>query len=136
MQAKDFDYVIVEGQGSILHPGSTATLPLMRGSCPNRLIMCHRAGMERTRTNTKVPPLREFIQLNEALAACCGSLTAAKTLGVALNTADLAAERAADEVSAPGRRNRPALSPTSFDSALANWVKHCLTVDCQRTMRR
>ena len=33
LEQKEKDIVIVEGQGSILHPGSTATLPLMRGTC-------------------------------------------------------------------------------------------------------
>ena len=35
--------VVVEGQGSLLHPGSAATLPLMRGTCPTHMILCHRA---------------------------------------------------------------------------------------------
>jgi uncharacterized NAD-dependent epimerase/dehydratase family protein len=99
MDARGYDYVFIEGQGSLLHPGSTATLPLLRGSCANRLVMCHRAGMTSTRVKTKVPPLRDFIQLNEDLAACCGSLTAAKTIGVALNTAELAEQEAVDEIS-------------------------------------
>ena len=99
MQAQGHDYILVEGQGSILHPGSTATLPLMRGACPNRLIMCHRAGMKFTRANTKVPPLPNFIQLNEMLAACCGSLTKATTVGIALNTMDLNDHDAHEEVS-------------------------------------
>ena len=34
------DLIIIEGQGSLLHPGSTATLPLIRGSCPTHLILC------------------------------------------------------------------------------------------------
>ena len=40
---KDKDWILIEGQGSLLHPGSTATLPLMRGSCPTHMILCHRA---------------------------------------------------------------------------------------------
>lgn len=88
MEAADNDIVFIEGQGSILHPGSTATLPLMRGSCATHLIMCHRAGMTHLRTanSIRIPPLREFIQLNEALASACGALTPAKTVGIALNT--------------------------------------------------
>src|SRR5919199_6821498 len=31
---EDYDLLIVEGQGSLLHPGSTATLPLIRGTQP------------------------------------------------------------------------------------------------------
>ena len=38
------ELIIVEGQGSLLHPGSTATLPLIRGSQPTGLILVHRVG--------------------------------------------------------------------------------------------
>jgi len=91
LEAADNDFIFIEGQGSLLHPGSSATLSLMRGSCANKLIMCHRAGMSvlRSPDHIKIPPLREFIQLNEAMTSVCGSLTAAKTIGVALNTSML-----------------------------------------------
>ena len=99
MKAADKELIIVEGQGSLLHPGSTATLPLMRGACPTHLLLCHRAGMKvlNTARNIQVPPLGEFIQLNEDMASVCGAMTRAKCIGVALNTVDLdarAAERA------------------------------------------
>jgi uncharacterized NAD-dependent epimerase/dehydratase family protein len=88
MSANGRDFVFIEGQGSLLHPGSTATLPLMRGSCATHLILCHRARMNTLfdHPNIKIPPLKEFIALNEAVASACGSLTPAKCVGVALNT--------------------------------------------------
>jgi uncharacterized NAD-dependent epimerase/dehydratase family protein len=88
MDVAESDLIFVEGQGSLLHPGSSATLSLMRGSCATDLIMCHRAGMTHLRNpeHVKIPPLKEFIQLNEDLASVCGSLTRAKTVGIALNT--------------------------------------------------
>jgi uncharacterized NAD-dependent epimerase/dehydratase family protein len=43
------DLLVVEGQGSLCHPGSTATLPLMRGSQPTALLMVHRAGQSTDR---------------------------------------------------------------------------------------
>lgn len=96
MAASNSDIVFIEGQGSLLHPGSSATLSLMRGSCPTHLIMCHRAGMKTLRNlkNIKIPPLKEFIELNEALVSVCGALTNASTIGIALNTSLLSAAEA------------------------------------------
>ena len=41
MEAGNHDILFIEGQGSLLHPGSSATLSLLRGSCATHLIMCH-----------------------------------------------------------------------------------------------
>ncbi len=101
MEAADHDVIIIEGQGSLLHPGSSATLPLMRGSCANRFVLCHKAGLEKIHmpgTNVRIPPLSEFIALNEAVASTCGSLTAAKTIGVALDTRGLDEQQAARSI--------------------------------------
>jgi len=38
------ELILVEGQGPLCHPGSTATLPLLRGSQPSDLILVHRSG--------------------------------------------------------------------------------------------
>lgn len=97
--------VIIEGQGSLLHPGSSATLPLLRGSSATHLIMCHRAGAATLRQpeTVPIPPLAEFIRLNEDVARACGSLTAATTVGVALNTAHLNAAEARAAIAAVER---------------------------------
>lgn len=96
LEAGAHDVVVVEGQGSLLHPGSTATLPLMRGSCCNGMILCHRAGMKTLDTldHVRVPPLNDVIALNEMTAAANGVLTPAKVLGIALNTSRLSEEEA------------------------------------------
>jgi uncharacterized NAD-dependent epimerase/dehydratase family protein len=66
--------VLVEGQGSLCHPGSTATLPLLRGSQPTGLLLVHRAGQSHVRTRpgaapVAIPPLPEVIAALEAVAA-------------------------------------------------------------------
>jgi uncharacterized NAD-dependent epimerase/dehydratase family protein len=63
--------VLVEGQGSLCHPGSTATLPLIRGAQPTSLLLVHRAGQRSLRgaPHVPIPPLRELIAAVEALAA-------------------------------------------------------------------
>ena len=100
MEEADKDIIFIEGQGSLLHPGSTATLPLMRGSCATHLVMCHIAKNKTLRrpTHINMPPMKEFIELNEALTGVCGSLTKAKTIGIALNTFGMTDEEAQREV--------------------------------------
>ncbi len=63
--------VLVEGQGSLAHPGSTATLPLLRGSQPTDLLLVHRAGQRHIKglPELPIPPLPELIAAVEALAA-------------------------------------------------------------------
>ena len=88
--------VLVEGQGSLGHPGSTATLPLLRGSQPTDLLLVHRAGQTHVRTRpgaapVPVPPLPELIAALEALAALARpDGLRPRVRAVALNTARLA----------------------------------------------
>ncbi len=100
----------VEGQGSLIHPSSSATLPLLRGSCPTHMVLCHRAGMQTLKDATwvRIPPLRDVIALYEALASTCGTFPAAKVVGVVLNTGHLdagaaraAVDACADDLSLP-----------------------------------
>lgn len=95
------DLIVVEGQGSLLHPGSSATLPLMRGSCPTHLILCHREGMtELPRIGwVKIPPLIEVCQLFESLASACGTFPSAKVVGISLNTGHLDEQSAQEAIS-------------------------------------
>ena len=91
------DWVFIEGQGSLLHPGSTATLPLMRGSCATHLILCHRADMTNLRPpaeHVKIPNLNTVIKLNETLANACGTDKKTKVIGISLNTVDLDSQAA------------------------------------------
>lgn len=87
----DVDLIVVEGQGSLLHPGSSATLPLLRGTCPTHLVLCHRAGMDRLARVTwvKVPPLSELARLYEDLSEACGTFVRAPVIAVSLNTSHL-----------------------------------------------
>ena len=86
--AADQELVIIEGQGSLLHPGSTATLPLIRGSQPTGLVLVHRAGATHLRdlTYVSLPPLTEVIQLYETVASAFGTFGQVKVKAIALNT--------------------------------------------------
>ena len=85
---KEQDLVIIEGQGSLLHPGSTATLPLIRGSQPTGLVLVHRAGAKQLRDlpDFHIPPLPAVIQLYETVASAGGTFGSVKVKAIALNT--------------------------------------------------
>ena len=96
-------FILVEGQGSLAHPGSTATLPLLRGSQPTDLLLVHRAAQTHVRTRpgavpVSIPPLPELIQACEALAALGRpDGLRPRVRAIALNTALLDAAAAAAE---------------------------------------
>lgn len=86
MSFRDKELVIVEGQGSLNHPGSTSTLPLLRGAMPTDLILCARAGQTMVIDTFKMPPFKHVIKLYEEVATMGGSFPAAKVRAIALNT--------------------------------------------------
>lgn len=102
--AKDSDIILVEGQGTIIHPGySGVTLGLLHGSCPDALILCHQATREYIadyrpggKPWLRIPPLKELVEMHEYVAR---PVHATKVIGIALNTYDMteAAARAACE---------------------------------------
>lgn len=94
----DYDWLFVEGQGSLLNPASTATLPLIRGSQPTQLILAHRAGQTTIRKCPEVgiPPLPTVVAMYEAVANAGGAFGPVRVSGIALNTQGLT-EAAAKE---------------------------------------
>ena len=103
----DTGLVLVEGQGSLCHPGSTATLPLLRGSQPTALLLVHRAQQNCIHRLPEIalPPLEDLIQLCEGLASIGrpqGAGPPPRVRAVALNTAHLSdgeCERSGAELS-------------------------------------
>ncbi|HET7224348.1 MAG TPA: DUF1611 domain-containing protein, partial [Candidatus Eisenbacteria bacterium] len=91
--ARDADVVVVEGQGSLTHPGySGVTLGLMHGACPAALVLCHAVARQRLRVaggpeaGIPIPPLPELVALYERAAAW---VRPARVAAVALNTLGL-----------------------------------------------
>ena len=95
----DRDILYIEGQGSLLHPGSTATLPLIRGSQATHLILVHRAGQTHIRNcpDVPIPPLSRVVELYEQVAVAAGAFAPVKVSAIALNTHHLD-ESAAKEI--------------------------------------
>lgn len=103
--SQNCDLAIVEGQGSLLHPGSTATLPLLRGSQPTGLILVHRAGQKHLRNlpETIIPPLPKVVELYETVASAGGVFAPVKVKAISLNTFHLNEDdalQAIDEIQA------------------------------------
>lgn len=86
LEHNDADLCIVEGQGSIAHPGfSGVTLSLLHGTCPDAMILVHHAGRTHhsAEPHDPIPNLEKLRDLYESAAAM---LHPAKVVGVALNT--------------------------------------------------
>jgi uncharacterized NAD-dependent epimerase/dehydratase family protein len=92
----DNDILWIEGQGSLLNPASTATLPLLRGSQPTHLVLVHRAGQTHIHNLPQVliPPLPKVIHLYETVATAAGAFADTRVVAVALNTHQLSEEAA------------------------------------------
>jgi len=92
----EVDILNIEGQGSLLNPASTATLPLLRGAQPTHLILVHR--IDQTQINNfpglEIPPLPAVIEYYETITAIAGAMPKTAVAAIALNTAKL------DEVTA------------------------------------
>ncbi len=83
--ARDHDVVIVEGQGSLIHPGySGVTLSLLHGALPHTMILCHQATRPRIRHgDVVIPPLGELARRYEDALA---PIRPGRVVAVALNT--------------------------------------------------
>jgi uncharacterized NAD-dependent epimerase/dehydratase family protein len=119
--SKDADIVLVEGQGSLNHPGySGVTCGLLHGSCPDALILCHQATREyigdyRKASWLRIPPLSEYVRLYETVA---GFVHPTRTIGISLNTYDLTdAEARAAVAAAAQETGLPCTDPVRFDPA-------------------
>jgi uncharacterized NAD-dependent epimerase/dehydratase family protein len=119
--AKDADVILVEGQGSLNHPGySGVTLGLLHGSCPDAMILCHQSTREyigdyRHAAWLRIPPLTEYIRLYETIGS---AVHPTKVIGISLNTYDMTEVEARQACEAAARETGlPATDPVRFDPA-------------------
>jgi uncharacterized NAD-dependent epimerase/dehydratase family protein len=95
------DWVFVEGQGALNHPGySPVTLGLIHGSMPEAMIFCHKAGTTAIEgyDNCPYPPLNRMIQFNEDTVSWVRPERPCKIVGLALMTHHLTEQEARDAV--------------------------------------
>src|SRR2546426_484763 len=120
--AKDADIILVEGQGSLIHPGySGVTLGLLHGSCPDALILCHQATRDYIGDYhgrepwVKIPSYSEMIDIYERAAR---PVHPTKVIGICLNTYDMDETAARDAIAqAQQETGLPATDPVRFGSA-------------------
>ncbi|HEX6058253.1 MAG TPA: DUF1611 domain-containing protein [Gemmatimonadaceae bacterium] len=116
--SRDAELVLVEGQGSIIHPGySGVTYGLMHGSLPHAMVMCTQPSRSTIRNNPwlPIPPLAELVRLHETVVA---PLRPAPVIAVALNTFDLSDEEARAAIArATEETGLPATDPVRYDPA-------------------
>ncbi|MGH2517259.1 MAG: DUF1611 domain-containing protein [Ktedonobacterales bacterium] len=91
--AERYDWVFVEGQGSLIHPAySAVTLGLLHGAAPDLLVLCHQAN--RTHIHgyeVRIPPL---VRMREIYEQAAGWLKPARVVAVAVNTYGLPEDEA------------------------------------------
>lgn len=88
------DVVLVEGQGSLLHPGySGVTLGLLHGSLPQAMILCwlpsRPAIYGGNHDWVKIPPLDEVVELYEEALSWARPDVPGKVIGVSAATYDI-----------------------------------------------
>jgi len=84
LEKADADFIVVEGQGSIIHPAySGVTLGLMHGSLPDYFVVCHAPAREFMRhTDVPVASPQKMIELTQTLLA---PIHPAQCVGISLN---------------------------------------------------
>ena len=111
----DHDLLIVEGQGSIVHPAySAVTCGILHGAAPDALVLCHEAGREAVHgyESFELPPVAEYVDLYESLSA---PVADAPVVAGSLNTAHLGSEAAREAVDGyADALDAPASDPIRF----------------------
>ncbi|GAC1389404.1 MAG: DUF1611 domain-containing protein [Ktedonobacteraceae bacterium] len=96
-----YDWVFVEGQGALNHPGySPVTLGLIHGSMPNAMIFCHKAGTTAIEgyENCPFPSLTRMLQMNEEAVSWIRPNPPCKVVGISLVTQGMSDEQAQDAI--------------------------------------
>jgi len=110
--------VVVEGQGSLIHPGySGVTLGLLHGSLPEAMILCHDVSRTKIRSEgvydwVHMPSLPEMVRIYESVAAW---LRPAPVIAIALKTNDVSESAARDAIlKVEAETGLPATDPVRF----------------------
>jgi uncharacterized NAD-dependent epimerase/dehydratase family protein len=142
--AEEADYVIVEGQGSLTHPGfSGVTLGLLHGAAPDLMVLCHDAARQVVKgfesVGLPVRNVRECVAIYEDAASWRRppGYPRTKVVGVAVNTSmyleHAAAQRLIDE--AAHATKLPAADPVRQGATGADRLGKAI-IDAAESLRR
>ena len=115
----EHDLLVVEGQGSIVHPAySAVTCGILHGAMADQLVLCHDAAREAIYgyESFTLPPIPTYVDLYESLAE---PVHEAEIVAGTLNTSSIESEAAARDALAEFESaiGGPATDPIRFDAA-------------------
>jgi uncharacterized NAD-dependent epimerase/dehydratase family protein len=99
--ANEYDWVFVEGQGALNHPGyAPVTLGLIHGSAPDAMILSHIAGASTIEgyEHCPLPTLTRAIEQNEEAVSWIRPDCSSKVVGISLVTHRLNEQEAVDAI--------------------------------------
>lgn len=124
--SRSHDWIFVEGQGSLLHPGySGVTLALLHGSAPDAMVLVHPPSLHQIdEYPVSVPPLDRLVRIYEEAASW---VRPARVAAIALNTRDLNEQQARSAcLDAEAATGLPAIDPvrSGGEHIVAALVEH------------
>ena len=118
--AEGADVVLIEGQGSLFHPGySAVTLGLLHGSMPQAMILCWMPGRKQVYAGgydwVEIPTPEQAIAAYEEAMRWAAPQLASRVIGLSANTYDLPEDEARRLVEEAGRATGlPSTDPVRF----------------------
>ncbi len=109
----NYEYIFVEGQGSIQHLGySAVALGLLHGSLPDAMILCHRTDIGVSDYGVNTNNLAEIIRLHEDMVSF---VKPSKVIGLCINTYHLSNEKSTELINEiKGKTGLPVTDPIKF----------------------
>lgn len=109
----NYEFVFVEGQGSIQHLGfSPVALGIMHGCLPDAMILCHRTDVGVSEYGVDTNNIARIINLHEQMLAF---VKPAKVIGISVNTYNLNDEKAKEIVmDLQNKTGLPTTDPVRF----------------------
>ena len=127
------DWVVVEGQGSLTHPGfSGVTLGLLHGTAPDVMVLCHDATRHNMKGYDERQPLRalsECVRIYEDAASWrhAPDHPQARVVAVAINTSELSDKAARAAIERAGTETGlPAADPVREGAVGADRIANAL----------